>query len=106
LKERKQIVFSKNEIISKCWIVTNRFTSDAIAFAKCSGMNLLSWDYPKDNNLKTKNDIDCLYPVTCLTTLSLAEKDKLLILDVILREVNNSKQLGRIGLSANRIKMF
>jgi hypothetical protein len=69
-------------------------------------MNLLSWDYPKDNNLKTKNDIDCLYPVTCLTTLSLAEKDKLLILDVILREVNNSKQLGRIGLSANRIKMF
>jgi ubiquinone biosynthesis protein COQ9 len=107
LKERKQIVFSKNEIISKCWIVTNnRFTSDAIAFAKCSGMNLLSWDYPKDNNLKTKNDIDCLYPVTCLTTLSLAEKDKLLILDVILaRElVNNSKQLGRIGLSANRIK--
>jgi hypothetical protein len=54
LKERKQIVFSKNEIISKCWIVTNnRFTSDAIAFAKCSGMNL-SWDYPKDNNLKTK----------------------------------------------------
>jgi DNA-binding winged helix-turn-helix (wHTH) protein len=42
LKERKQIVFSKNEIISKCWIVTNnRFTSDAIAFAKCSGMNLL-----------------------------------------------------------------
>jgi hypothetical protein len=30
---------------------------------------------PKDNNLKTKNDIDCLYPVTCLTTLSLAEKD-------------------------------
>jgi hypothetical protein len=57
--------------------------------------------------LKTKT-IDCLYPVTCLTTLSLAEKDKLLILDVILaRElVNNSKQLGRIGLSANRIKMF
>jgi hypothetical protein len=107
LKGRKQIVFSKNEIISTCWIVTNnRFTSDAIDFAKCSGMNLLSWDYPKDNNLKTKNDIDCLYPVTCLTTLSLAEKDKLLILDVILaRElVNNSEQLGRIGLSANRIK--
>jgi hypothetical protein len=107
LKERKQIVFSKNEIISKCWVVTNnRFTSDAIAFAKCSGMNLLSWDYPKGNNLKTKNDIDCLYPVTCLTTLSLVEKDKLLILDVILaRElINNSDKLEKIGLSANRIK--
>jgi hypothetical protein len=43
--------------------------------------------------IKNQNDIDCLYPVTCLTTLSLAEKDKLLILDVILaRElVNNAK---------------
>ena len=107
LKERKQIVFSKNETISKCWIVTNnRFTSDAVDFAKCSGMNLLSWDYPKGNNLKTKNDIDCLYPVTCLTTLSLAEKDKLLILDVILAKelINNSEHLDKIGLSANRIK--
>lgn len=107
LKDRKQIVFSKNETISKCWIVTNnRFTSDAIDFAKCSGMNLLSWDYPKGNNLKTKNDIDCLYPVTCLTTLSQAEKDKLLILDVILAKelINNSDKLEKIGLSANRIK--
>jgi hypothetical protein len=80
----------------------NRFTSDATAFAKCSGMNLLSWDYPKDNNLKTKKRYWLSYPV-CLTTLSLAEKDKLLILDVILaRElVNNSAKLGRIGLSAN-----
>jgi hypothetical protein len=48
-------------------------------------MNLLSWDYPKDNNLKTKNDIDCLYPVTCLTTLSLAEKINYYI-DVILAQ--------------------
>jgi hypothetical protein len=107
LKERKRIVFAKNEIISKCWIVTNnRFTSDAVDFAKCSGMNLLSWDYPKNNNLKTKNDIDCLYPVTCLTTLSLAEKNKLLILDIILAKelINNSDKLEKVGLSANRIK--
>jgi hypothetical protein len=56
-------------------------------------MNLLSWDYPKDNNLKTKNDIDCLYPVTCLTTLS---KGKILILLCDFKLVNNSKQLGRM----------
>lgn len=107
LKERKQIVFSKNEFISKCWIVTNnQFSSDAVDFAKCSGMNLLSWDYPVGNNLKTKSDIDCLYPVTCLTTLSSAEKDKLLILDVILAKelVNHSEKLEKIGVSANRIR--
>ncbi|NGY36145.1 hypothetical protein FQU23_001305 [Flavobacterium sp. XN-5] len=107
LKERKQIVFAKNEFISKCWLVTNnQFSSDAVDFAKCSGMNLLSWDYPVDNNLKTINDRDCLYPVTCLTTLSLAEKDKLLVLDVILAKelVNHSEKLEKIGVSANRIR--
>lgn len=107
LKEQKHNVFDSNQNISKCWIITNnRFTVDAVTFAKCSGLDLLSWDYPKDNNLKTKNDNNYLYPVTCLTTLSLAEKDKLLILDVILVKeiINNSECLERIGLSPTRIK--
>ncbi len=107
LKERRHAIFSEKDSISKCWIATNnRFTSDAIAFAKCSGLSLLSWNYPKNNNLKTKNDDNFLYPVTCLTTLSLAEKDRLLILDVILVKeiINNSDCLERIGLSSNRIK--
>jgi hypothetical protein len=66
----------------------------------------LSWNYPENNNLKTKNDNNSLYPVTCLTTLTLAEKDKLLILDIILVKeiINNSDSLNRIGLSANRVK--
>jgi hypothetical protein len=107
LKEKKHVIFSLKDTVSKCWIATNnRFTSDAIDFAKCSGLNLLSWDYPKDNSLKTKNDIDCLYPITCLTTLSIAEKDKLLVLDILLvKELdNNADKLEIIGLSSNRIK--
>ena len=107
LKEKKHNVFDSHQNISKCWIVTNnRFTTDAITFAKCSGLDLLSWDFPKDNNLKAKNDNNYLYPVTSLTTLSLAEKDKLLILDVILVKeiINNSECLERIGLSPTRIK--
>jgi len=107
LKDKKHTIYTRNDILSKCWIVTNnRFTTDAIAFAKCSKLNLLSWNYPETDNLKTKNDTNHLYPVTCLTTLSLAEKDKLLVLDVILVKeiVNNSDCLERIGLSTNRIK--
>lgn len=107
LKINKHPIFSDNNVISKCWIVTNnRFTTDAIDFANCSGLNLLSWNYPEDNNLKTKNDNSYLYPVTCLTTLSLAEKDKLLILDIILVKeiINNSNCLEKIGLSTTRIK--
>jgi len=107
IKDRRHAIFSEKDTISKCWIVTNnRFTSDAIQFAKCSGLSLLSWNYPENNNLKTKNDDNYLYPVTCLTTLSFAEKERLLILDVILVKeiINNSACLERIGLSSNRIK--
>jgi len=107
LKDKRHTIYTRNDIVSKCWIVTNnRFTSDAIAFAKCSKLNLLSWNYPENNNLKTKNDESYLYPVTCLTTLSHAEKDKLLVLDVLLVKevINNSECLEKIGLSSNRVK--
>ena len=107
LKEKKHSIFTLKDIVSGCWIVTNnRFTTDAITFAKCSGLNLLSWNYPENNNLKTKNDTIFLYPVTCLTTLTLSEKDRLLVLDVILvKEIfSNSGCLEKIGLSPNRIK--
>lgn len=107
LKDRKQTIFTNSDKISSCWIVTNnRFSSDAIAFGNCSNMNMLSWDYPKKDNLRHKIDSSKLYPVTCLTTLTLAEKDKLLVLDIILAGelINNIKSLERIGLSQNRIK--
>jgi hypothetical protein len=40
--------FSNSDTISHCWIATNnRFTSDAIAYASCVDIQLLSWDYPK-----------------------------------------------------------
>lgn len=107
LKDRHHQIFSNNDLISKCWIVTNnRFTSDAVAFADCTNLNLLSWDYPQNDNLRTKIDNSNLYPITCMTTLSIAEKDKLLILDIIMVKeiINNSEYLEKIGLSSNRIK--
>ncbi len=107
LKENHYVIFTTKDVVSNCWIVTNnRFTTDAIAFAKCSKLNLLSWNYPDNCNLKTKNDQNHLYPITCLTTLSLAEKNKLLVLEVILVKevINNSECLNKIGLSPNRIK--
>lgn len=107
LKDRQHTIFSGKESISECWIVTNnRFTADAIAFAKCAGLHLLSWNYPENNNISTKNADNYLYPITCLTTLSLAEKDRLLVLDIILAKeiIHNSYCLEKIGLSTNRIK--
>ncbi|HTG65164.1 MAG TPA: hypothetical protein VL859_02200, partial [Flavobacterium sp.] len=68
--------------------------------------NLLSWDYPEKRSLKSRNNHDCLYPVTCLTTLTKAEKEKLLLMDVVLVKelVGNRGDLEEIGISANRIR--
>jgi hypothetical protein len=66
LKEKLDTIFFNNDFISECWIATNnRFTSDAITYAACSGHKLFSWDYPKNHNLKTKNDIDYCVPLLC-----------------------------------------
>lgn len=107
LKDRSHLIYTKNDKITACWIVTNnRFTSDAVAFANCMGLKLLSWDYPEKNSLRRKIDNENLYPITCLTTLTLAEKDKLMVLDVILalEILDNLETLEKIGLSSNRVK--
>ncbi|BFM45166.1 hypothetical protein CFS9_38070 [Flavobacterium sp. CFS9] len=107
LREKRHIIFSNNETFTSCIIVTNnRFTKDAQDFANCSGISLLSWDYPEDKNLKNKIDRGALYPITCLTTLSMVEKEKLLFLDQILVKdlLDDPEGLKKIGISPNRIK--
>jgi hypothetical protein len=107
LKTQRHSIFTKSDSITGCLIVTNnRFSSDAIAFGTCSGLQLLSWDYPAKASIRLKIDSNRLYPVTCLTTLSLVEKEKLLILDVLLVEdlINKADTLRKISLSESRIK--
>jgi len=107
VKYNTHTIFKTEEAIDNCTIATNtRFTGDAVAFASCSGLSLLSWNYPEANNIKTKIDNNCLYPITCLTSLTAAEKEKLLILDILLVKelVNNTESLDKIGLSANRMR--
>ncbi|WP_291287492.1 ATP cone domain-containing protein [Flavobacterium sp.] len=107
LKSKQHTIFSGSENIDSCITVTNnRFTKDAENFAICSGIALLSWDYPKNDSIKNKIDKGGLYPITCLTTLSMVEKEKLLILDQILVKdlINDSKSLHKIGISENRIR--
>ncbi len=61
------------------WIVTNtRFTQDAIDFGLCSGLHLLSWDFPKGKGLKEIIDRERIFPVTVLNSLSKRQKQILL----------------------------
>lgn len=107
LKNNSYDLFQSSVEFNECWIVTNnRFTDDAIKFALCSNLQLLSWDYPPENSLKKRIDEQHIYPVTCLTTLTANEKDKLLVQNIITVNelIHQYDWLRKIGLSSNRIK--
>jgi len=61
------------------WVVTNtRFSPDSEAYSKCSGVNLLGWDYPAGNGLKDMVEKYQLYPISILVNLNTKEKETLL----------------------------
>lgn len=86
-------------------IVTNtRFTEDAIQYAGCSGLRLMGWAHPFGKGLKDRIDHYGLYPITCLTSLTTAEKQKLLGLEIVLCSelLNKTELLKSIGIKTVR----
>lgn len=84
------------------WIVTNtRFTTDALDYGKCSGLHLVSWDYPKGHSLKDMIDTYKMFPVTALTQLNKREKQQLMDKGIVLcrQLASNPKLLKPFGLS-------
>lgn len=70
--------------ISEFWVITNtKFTSAAIKYAECVGLQLLSWDYPKKGNLHDRIQASGLYPITVLQSLSSGQKAALLAKNVV-----------------------
>jgi hypothetical protein len=65
--------------IKELHVVTNtKFTSAAEKYALCSGLKLLSWDQPKDNNLHDRIQRAGMFPVTVLQSLSQSQKRALI----------------------------
>ena len=88
-------------------VYTNtRFTTDAIQYGNCVGLMLTSWDYPKGNGLKERIDKSGLHPLTSLTTLTKAEKSKLLDKGIVLcKDINeNPSLLEQLGIAKQRQK--
>jgi Holliday junction resolvase-like predicted endonuclease len=70
---------ARKQRFEDAWIVTNtKVTSDAITFAECSGMKIISWSYPEGDSLRDMIEESKLHPITSLTTLSLTNKQYLL----------------------------
>jgi hypothetical protein len=80
VKSRFDDIFSCDPSERECPIdrgilITNtKFTSEAIAYAQCAGVELLGWGYPVNNTLFMRMSKAKVYPITALTRLSRAEK--------------------------------
>jgi Holliday junction resolvase-like predicted endonuclease len=90
------------------WVVTNtRFTTDAINYGLCSGLNLMSWDFPRKNSLKALTERFNAFPVTILTQLTKAQKQQLLNNEIVLcKELNqNPEILDSLQLSKQKMRL-
>lgn len=111
VKSRFDDIFSCDAVIRLCPInrgllVTNtKFTSEAIAYAECAGVELLGWGHPTDNNLFTRMSRAKVYPITTLTRLTRAEKHLLIEKGVIAVDevMRDHRILDPLHLSSERV---
>jgi Holliday junction resolvase-like predicted endonuclease len=87
------------------WIVTNtRFTEDAMQYAKCVGLQLVSWDYPFQGSLRERIDISGLHPITVLQSITKREKQKLLDKGFVLCRMLTIENLINCGVNEKSAK--
>lgn len=103
-----KMILENRNLKFKGMVVTNsRFTEDAISYGKCSGLTLVSWDYPPHDCLRDWIDESGFHPLTSLQNLTKDEKQQLLERGIVLcREIlNNIDILNAIVSSPRRLKL-
>lgn len=95
--------------LTEGWLITNTYFSDtAITYANCNNLKLMSFDYPDGYSLQDKIIEYSLYPITCLTTITKEEKNKLIQQDIILCKTLHSQShtLDEIGIDKDRVYLI
>lgn len=92
---------SEHDFTDKLLITNTKFTKQVEAYAACVGLQLISWDYPAQGNLRELIEETGLHPVSCLTTISTVNKRRLMEDGVVLcRQVfANVDKVKALGIS-------
>lgn len=89
------------------WVVTNtRFSSDSIQYGLCSGLHLMSWDFPTGKGLKDMIEQLKIYPITILHQLTKNDKRVLLEQGLVscTELLQNLSSLDSLSLSSKKHK--
>ncbi|MFH1833169.1 MAG: ATP cone domain-containing protein [Candidatus Levyibacteriota bacterium] len=101
-KARFDDVKEKNGF-SNVWLVTNtKATSETIQYCECIGMKIIAWNYPENECLRDLVNKSSLAPITCLTTLSGAQKQQLLDNHIVLCKNIGPSSLDLLNLPPDK----
>ena len=103
-KARFDDIKEKNNLSEVCLVTNTKITPDALRFAICSNMKVISWDYPQHNSFRDLIEKYKLHPITMLTTMSQNQKQLLLGNHVVLAKdiCKNPSSLDILGLPADK----
>lgn len=93
--------------IQESWVITNtKATVDAMNYASCVGMKIISWNYPEGDSLRDMVEKAKLTPLTTLTSLSDAQKQILMQNHIVLCKeiIDNPESIAVLGLSEEKKK--
>ena len=87
-------------------VCNTRFSDDALQYANCAGLVLISWDYPAETGLKYLIDKTGLQPVTSLISLTKRDKQYLLEREIVLcsQLEENKEILKKMGMTDFQIR--
>lgn len=91
--------------IKEFWLITNtKFTSAAERYAECVGVKLLSWDYPKHNNLHDRIQKAGIYPITVLQSINTSQIETLIARNIVICSdiLDNPHTLRHLHLSPKK----
>ncbi|MEK7159962.1 MAG: restriction endonuclease [Patescibacteria group bacterium] len=89
----------------KAYLFTNtKITSDALSYALCTNMGIVSWSYPQNESLRDLIEKFKLYPITIIDSLSQTQKQTLLENHIVLvRDIcKNKESLDILGLHPDK----
>lgn len=89
---------------TKAMLVTNtKVTQDALAYAECENIEVLSWEYPERRSLRELIEKHKLYPITQLTFLNQSQKQELMTKGIVLIKqlCENPSVLENISIPRN-----